>query len=116
MEGSFDTGTGAPTLETSIVRSGNYSMKITGMTSTVRMRRNPDLTSSDNGGPFYSRGYLRLETLPTAANAIMTFGTNTGVRMAWISVDDTGALILNDEDGVIGSASSALSLNTWYRL
>ena len=105
---------GQMTIDTTTVHSGTYSAKVTGLVSGTDQSSFITTGSDDNSGPFYARGYLNITTLPSAENTVMRIGSvTTGLR---ITIDSAGALRLYDEDGVIGSPSSALSTGVWYRI
>lgn len=106
------------TIVTSPVRSGTYAYKPTPLTSGSRKALRYLIRALDGNGPFYFRTYFNVDTLPTAENGIILLRQTTGAGSdrAYVTIDDVGALRLYDEDGVIGSASSALSLNTWHRI
>lgn len=112
-----DTNSGA--IASSILRSGSYSAQGV-MTSGTRRGFLIQFKDAANDGPFFIRVYFLYKTLPTAENHIIVCNFDDAVsstgRLAYITLDNTGALRLYDEDGSIGSASSALSAGTWYRV
>lgn len=99
---------------TTTVRSGTYSLKITG--SLTNQSLHHQFVAADNNGPFFARAYINIESYPNIRNAVFGLGASTSPDMAIISLDTNGQLYLDDEDGFVGSPSSALSLNTWYML
>lgn len=107
---------GSPTISSSVKRTGSYALQITGFTSGTPERLRYAYTGSSTKGPIYTRTYFRVDTLPSAANSIIAFYNSAGAPRIWIKVDNTGVLTLFDEDGQIGSASSALSTTTWYNI
>lgn len=102
-----------PTIQTTTVRSGTYAAQVTSLGSGISKGLSYDYSSAVSNGPHFYRFYLRVATLPSAENYICYI---TGTGEIDLTLDNTGALRLYDEDGVIGSPSSALSLNTWYRI
>ena len=109
------TTPGNATIETVTVRSGDFSCKIANLVSATTKHILHGFASPAANGPYYARAYFRFATLPSAENTIMAF-LNSTTLIARITVSSTGTLTLYDEDAQIGSASSALSLNTWYRV
>ena len=116
VEWAYTSGT-LPTIQTTTVRSGTYALQITSLGSTIPIDIAYTFKTPDGNGPYFFRVYLRVATRPSAENRIIDItGDNFGASEIKITLDNTGALRLRDEDGVIGSASSALALNTWYRI
>lgn len=98
------------------VRSGGFAGRASSLGSGTIQRFLKQFSLSNGNGPYFARIYFRVATLPTAENRVMAFESSSGVQMVYITLDSGGLLRLYDEDGSIGSASSALSLNTWYRI
>lgn len=119
LAGTEMSGTSnSPGLSTTTVRSGTYALRIFGMSSGSPKGMGPIFASAAGDGPYFFRAYFRFATLPSAENAIVLLNdaTNFTTPVAYITIDNGGALRLYDEDGVIGSPSSALSTGTWYRI
>lgn len=106
-------------ISSSTVRSGTYAGRISSLASGTNQRFRYQFLSAGANGPYYSRFYFRIATLPSAENRIFALSNSgtagTGVA-AYITLDNTGVLRLYDNVGQIGSASSVLSTNTWYRI
>lgn len=110
--------TGSPSISSTTFRSGAFALSVPSLTSgTARGIRLQFLNGAGNG-PYYTRAYFRVATLPAVETAVIQLNdTNDfAAAMAYITLDSGGLLALFDEDGQIGSDSSALSLNTWYRI
>lgn len=101
----FGSISAAGSIVTSPVRTGTYAMRITSLSSG----QDKGMQHITGGNTFYVRFYLRIATAPSAENRVSGIETAT-----YITVDNSRQLRLYDEDGVIGSASSALDANTWY--
>src|SRR3990167_2052215 len=91
----------SPPIDTTIKRSGAYSIKISSLGSAIPEAVQYEFASAENliinpwGGP----------------------GNNWSLNSSYrITLDNSRLLRLYDEDGQIGSASSALSLETWYQV
>lgn len=112
------TKTSGNALSTTTVRSGAVSHSIASLVSTTAKGIRQRVVSPEANGPFFARAYYRYATLPTAENTIIQLNDTLdfAAPVARITIDSGGLLRLYDEDGVIGSASSALSANTWYRI
>ena len=107
-----------PTIQGTTVRSGTYAAQIT------------SLTSGDATGLYYyfnatgtniaySRFYLNVNAAPSADNLICLFDSGAGVisTPGAIKLTSTRTLKLFDDAGnQVGSASSALTADTWYRI
>lgn len=114
----WDNIISTPTISTAIKRSGEASLRISSLTSGAAMGARRLIASAASTSPFFYRRYFRVDTLPTAANRIMIWNDtdNQTTPMVWINLVNDGTLTLNDEDGAIGSASSALTTTQWYRI
>lgn len=110
----WTTASGTLSIQTTVVRSGTYAAEIN--VSNEVSGYVYQFSSANSNGPYFFRFYLRVATAPSANATIMdgvTTGSATRVRIR-LNTDRT--LQLSDEDGDIGSASDALSLDTWYRI
>lgn len=108
---------GSPTIQTTTVRSGTYAGQITSLSSGTPkywLYKYAAAVSNVN----FQRFYFRVATLPSAENRIFVLNNSSDVStpLIYITIGSGGALRLYDEDGAIGSASSALSTNSWYRI
>lgn len=103
----------APGLETSIKRSGNAAWRITNTGAQEGFRQ--AFTAAQ--GDYYFRFYLYVVAFPAGDKIIAGFGLN-GSYKGCIRLTTGGTLQLYEaeDDVVLGSDSSALSLNTWYRV
>ncbi|HSX06189.1 MAG TPA: hypothetical protein VLG92_00525 [Candidatus Saccharimonadia bacterium] len=101
-------------------RSGSYGLRVSSMTSGTVACVLYKYSGSILNGPLYARGYLNLQTAPSANNTIMNFGgsslVNTTVRCSIALTSSSTLVLLNDAGGQIGSASAVLSTNQWYRI
>lgn len=120
LTNNVEVGTvmGAPTISTTTVRSGTYAMRISSLSSGVAMGFRLNFATAAGNGPYFFRVYLRIATLPSAEMTIIQLNDTdaTTTPVVRITLDNSGLLALFDEDGQIGSDSSALSTNTWYRI
>ncbi|MFA6042154.1 MAG: hypothetical protein WC786_00530 [Patescibacteria group bacterium] len=111
---------GGPTINTTATyyRSGGASLRINGMSSGSAEGVNQDFVAANADGPYYARAYLRIETLPSASNRIMSFRDSGTTDRVFLVLTSTGALELHDEDsgGTPIGTSAALSTSTWYRV
>lgn len=101
------------------VRSGTYCGKVSGMTTGTPCGFLYKWLAATATGPFYLRTALYIHTLPSASNHIISFngasGTVGSTSRSKITLESNGTLILRNGAGTqIGSASAALTLNTWY--
>ncbi len=107
--------TGSPTIVTTPIRSGTYSLRMnnTGAAENLIFY----VYGTPTQGVTYWRTYFRIAAYPSSL--IYCFQLwGAGSARVGIAVNASGTLELwNVEDNVqIGSDSSALSLDTWYRL
>lgn len=110
-----DTGGGVSDIVTSPVRSGTYSFRAK-KTSSGHVPYQHKIGAQINRN-LWGRIYLYIVTLPAAAtHTIMQLDNGGSVRAA-IRLTSGGVLRLYDDGGAqVGSDSSSLSLNTWYRV
>jgi hypothetical protein len=111
-EGEGFGSVGTVAIETSVVRSGAASVKIDGAHASSNVFWLQTVTA---GTIAYLRAYVRIDGTPTTAQqALNVIAGSTQILHVRINTDRT--LTLRDATGVIGSASAALSTNTWYRV
>lgn len=107
----------APTITTSNVRTGTYAGNISSLASGSLAYFGATVATS-NLTVVYVRAYVYFTTLPSAENTIIVLNNtaNATTPVVYLTVDNGGLLRLYDEDGQIGSASSALSTGAYYRI
>lgn len=114
----FDSTTGtAPTISTSTVNGGGASLKFNPSAATSYLTTQFAATSATNN--VYVRFYVYFTSFPTANGITIAVvrsaaaGNNLTVRC-----NTAGTIYLNNEQTStqVGSTSSAMSLNTWYRI
>ena len=107
--------TGSPSIQTTVKRTGTYALNITGLSSGSPMKVGYRFSGSNLSGPYYARAYLRVDTLPTGDNLIMTLSAS-GIPEGNIALTSAGNLALYNATNLIGTSSSSLSTGTWYRI
>lgn len=114
VEFSSTTGT-APTISTTIHRDGLASMRIHPTTAESYVEQ--QLLTSATVERTFHRFYLYIASLPTSTTAIYAIG-QSGFFPTYLRLSNTGTLRLYDANLSTdsGTASSALSTNTWYRI
>ncbi len=107
------TTNGTPAIETSIVHGGAAALRINNTTVAENIHH---IVASAQGVRYY-RFYINMQAAPSAILEFISV-LNSGSRKVSIRSTTGRALQLyNQEDSVqVGSDSSALTLNTWYRL
>lgn len=97
-----------------IVRSGTYSFTHSGNNKIFDQQ----FAASNQSAQFYFRAYIYITTYPGSLDDIIRINDVSNNQKIGIRINTTGTLELwNLEDATqIGSDSSALSLNTWYRI
>ncbi len=113
VEFTSATSSGA-TIDTSTFRSGAASL-LTNNNSEEGFFR---FTASDTAACYYFRAYFRITDLPAALAIMIRLRTAAGGALVSVRANSDGTLELwNDEDTAqVDVDSTALSLNTWYRL
>ncbi|NTV31323.1 DUF2341 domain-containing protein [candidate division WWE3 bacterium] len=107
---------GSPTINTTTKRSGAASLRISSLSSGAAQGVGYTFRSSDSNGPYYFRAYVYISTPPSAENTFFAIADLSSTGRVWLSIDNSRVLRLYDEDGQVGSPSSALSASTWYRI
>lgn len=102
-------------------RSGSYGLRISSLSSGTAAGVLFKWLAATAAGPYFFRVYLNAQTFPSASNHIISFngasGTVGSTPRAKITLENNGTLILRNGAGTqVGSASSALSLGTSYRV
>ncbi len=111
VETNFNDGT--VFVDTTTKRSGGASWH----TSNAPSAFNKYIVSSPTSGKYWFRVYLYIATAP--ASEIQIISLNGTAQRMTIRLNSDRSIELWDQDGSatqIGSASSALALNTWYRV
>ncbi len=107
--------TNSPSINSSTVRSGAYSLETENGGGQEYVRYY--FESSNTNGDYYGRAYFRISTAVDIFDAtIMSFLDTSNLQRAAIKITSSNTLKLFDEDSQVGSASSALSTGTWYRI
>jgi len=117
MEIEATGGTGTVAIVTSPVRSGSYAVQTTSASPAAWVRYR--FAESNSDGPFYFRFYLRVADYPDTAQEIIVLDSTGGADRVGIQMTSNGTLQLMDLDGTtaqVGSDSSVLSLDTYYRV
>lgn len=76
-----------------------------------------NLQSTNSTSPGYQRIYIYVVQLPSVTTSVLAFYNNSNVIQGSIALNTDGTFALLAANGTqIGSASSAISLDTWYIL
>ncbi len=112
------TGTnGSPTIQTGTTRTGTYAGQITSLVSGTALGWFYQFSSANVSTDTYIRFYINIAVYPNADTQIMCLLDSTGNDPGDIRLTSTGTMYMTDNTGSqVGSASSALSLNTWHRI
>lgn len=109
-EPGYVTHAGSVAIESSIVRTGGYSLKLTpasGATGYVSY-------SAPGGAAYSGRFYLRVTTLPGTARQI--YGGN-GAGVLNLVLNPSGTIAYRSATTTIGTSSTALTdTSRWYRI
>lgn len=111
----FSNVTGTATVQTGTVRTGTYAGRTNPAAATGFFRYHAFAANQSTAG--CQRAYMRIATLPAANTTVMRFLDIANATCAQLRLTATGTLVLLDAAGTpVGSASAALSTNTWYRI
>jgi len=111
----FTSNAGTVSIVTSPVRSGTYAVRSNPTASFGNVKYAYRAAATQES--VFIRFYLRIGTLPSASTNWIFDTTGVGTKMI-LRMTSGGALQLyNAEDSAqVGSNSSALSVDTWYRI
>lgn len=112
----WDTVSNAPTINTTTKRSGNAAMRVQNTTATTRYAQQQFATNAITSDIFI-RVYVYIASAPSVQTTIIqprnASGNAPEIRL---NTDRTLELWDTVSSVQLGSASSALSLNTWHRI
>jgi len=111
------TNTSNLSIQSTTVRSGGFAGRIVSLASGVARGFTQQFIAAAGNGPFFPRAYYRFAAFPSAENRFIGLNDTNSLSTTdvWMTIDSGGVVRLYDEDGVIGSPSSALSTGVWYR-
>src|SRR3990167_7845993 len=110
------SSTGTVSIVTSPVRSGTYTLRSNPLSSNGSIQYT--FATSAGKTRVYFRFYLRIATAINTAGAILQVNSYIGDPLLEIRLNTDNSLSLLDDynEVQIGSNSSALNTNTWYRI
>lgn len=112
----FSSSSGTISIQNSVTRIGPWALRSNpsgGASGFVRYH----VFTSTQSTHVYFRAYLRIASLPSAAAAMMRIVDTANLACATVRLSTSGTLqLLNAAGTQVGSSSSALSTNTWYRV
>ena len=114
--GEVNINTGTPVISSSTVHSGGYSYETNGSNVSFYAKHYPGGT---NPTSIYSRSYMNFTALPSAANVIEQVVNTSSGGIATLELNTNGTLTAKNGSStgtVVGTSSTALSANTWYRI
>lgn len=110
----------SPSIATSPIFSGDKSVFINAF-SNIRTGLCYVFASFATSGPIFVNFKLFIRSRPTAESTFLLLHdgssvSSPGATVVKLTMDTTGAVLLYDEDSVIGSASDVLALGFWHRV
>lgn len=109
----------SPSIQSTVVRSGTYSGRITSLSSGAAKGFLHQYFSGVTNGPYYARFYFRVDTLPSAANQFFCLSPNTTLAQPGqpaFRLTSSGTVQMFNNGSQVGSDSSALSTGVWYQM
>jgi hypothetical protein len=113
----WDTTTGSPTISTSVVHGGAASLRVNPSGAAWYITHQYKASGASNND--YLRFYFRIATANSgSAKAIALFRSSGSGNLISLRINSTNTLELWNEQisAQLGSDSSALSTDTWYRI
>lgn len=114
----WDSTSGTPTIQTTTVRTGTYAGEIPSLTSGTAKFWNLQFNTGDVSTAHWVRFYFRVHTSPNVNTTIFQYGNDAGSAQP-VNVVLTTAnqlQILNNLGVQVGSNSSTLNADQWYRV
>lgn len=109
----LSTGSGAVSVVTSPVHAGTYAGRSNAAGTAAFFRQ--VIFGSDQSTRMFVRVYLRIASAPLASVVAVRVANAANSVCTQLVLTTASTLVLNDAASVqVGSASAALSLNTWY--
>jgi hypothetical protein len=114
-----NAGVSGAARSTGNMRTGSACGQVTGLVSATQAGWGSSFVSVADGGPYYLRTYLRVDTAPSADNCIIALVTganvtSTSTNDAQIRLTSSRTLRLFAANAAVGSASAALTVGTYY--
>lgn len=111
--GTPDIGTGTPTIVSSPVRTGDWSLEISPAGSAESVAWDLSVVPTISAVAFY----FRFTTLPADNDAVVAWSVNAGSSNAYIRFDTGTNKFYLDSGGTTSSVGGpTISVDTWYRL
>ena len=104
--------TGSPSINTTTKRSGSASLRCNTSATTAYVQHD----YADETTIHYLRAYIYIASMPAGLTTILANGDNADSYTSRIRLNSNGTLELWSDTAQIGSDSSALSTDTWYRI
>lgn len=103
----------AASISTTTFRSGSAALRIESLSSGAVKGLRFNFLAAAGNGPYFFRTYFRVNTAPSANNTIIQCNDTNAftTQIASIELTSSRTLQLRDEDGTIGSPSSAIPAN-----
>jgi hypothetical protein len=118
MEWNRENSGSFATVQSTTVHGGSYAAHFTGFSSNTAQKMYRQFLSSAVAADYYARIYFYVVTLPNTDTTIFSLSSTSGGASGSVdlNLNSSGQLKLRMSSAQQGSLSSALSLNTWYRL
>lgn len=109
----WDTTTGSPTINTTTKRSGAASLRCNPTAATAFIQQ-AILAADTTTAHYILRANIYIASAPSARTTLIGWSDST--YTVGIALNTNLTLVQSDGTAVSATTSSALSLNTWYRL
>ena len=113
----WDTTSGSPTIQSTVVRSGSYALKVNSLSSGNIQGVSHNINR--DSGPKYFRFYFRYDSLPSAETSLTQLFDSYIFNLMpvfYVTLNTSGQLTLYSTGGTSIGSSSSLSSGTWYRI
>lgn len=89
-------------------------MEISSLVSATLRYMQWNFFAANSTAEVFASWRMKVSTTPSAANRVATVLNVAGNARVWVSLNSTGTLQLSDEDGNIGSVTTAINDGNWH--
>lgn len=114
----WTTTNGSPTIVTTQFNTGTHSLRCNPTAAAASINKTCATISDTSTTSMFLRVYIRIATAPSATTTVLAWADSASAVTGFygLRLRNDRTLLATSSTGTTGTASSALALNTWYRL